>query len=51
MRLAGAAARHPLDLRVEGLDAGPLVVSGLAESSRVRDPGEESRLHRAALVA
>lgn len=51
VRLASAAARSPLDLRVEGQDAGPLVVSARLESSRTSDPVEESRLHRAALVA
>ncbi|MBK7951335.1 MAG: hypothetical protein IPK00_21875 [Deltaproteobacteria bacterium] len=51
VRLASTAARSPLDLRVEGLDGGPLVVSARVESSRTSDPVEESRLHRAALVA
>lgn len=51
VRLAGAASRSPLDLRVEGLDGGPLVVTATLEPPRASDPGEESRLHRAALVA
>ncbi|MFO0690810.1 MAG: hypothetical protein U0900_19085 [Myxococcota bacterium] len=51
VRLASASARSPLDLRVEGLDGGALVVSGVAEPIRTNDPAEESRLHRAALVA
>jgi len=50
VRLAGAAAHGPIDLHVEGLDGGPLVVTAALEPLRPRDPGEESRLHRAALV-
>lgn len=51
VRLSSAAARSPLDLHVLGLDGGALVVEAVCESSHASDPGEESRLHRAALVA
>lgn len=49
-RLAAAGSKRALDVRVRGLDEAELVIAGRVVASRLADPADESRLHRAALV-
>jgi hypothetical protein len=49
-RVASAASPRRLDLRVEGIDGGELVVCAVALADRSGDPAREVRLHRAVLA-
>lgn len=49
-RIAARGSKRALDVRVRGVDGGPLVISGQVPSTADPDPAEECRLHRAALA-
>jgi len=49
-RLAEGASLPFLDVRIDGVDGGDLVVSGTPDLRRGADPARETRLHRAALA-
>jgi hypothetical protein len=49
-RVAACGSKRTIDVRVHGVDGGPLVIAGHAPSAADPDPAEECRLHRAALA-